>query len=75
MSARSARCAAELACGYLFIKVCEDRCFLLRYCRYPNMKLSEGNALLKAMLEAGFRSHSDDLGPEVSRLENKRGQR
>lgn len=39
------------------------------------MKLSEGNALLKAMLEAGFRSHSDDLGPEVSRLENKRGQR
>lgn len=48
---------------------------LARHVAEGNMKLSEGNALLKAMLEAGFRSHSDDLGPEVSRLENKRGQR
>lgn len=41
---------------------------LARQVAEGRMQLSEGNALLEAMIDAGFRSHSQDLGPEVSRL-------
>lgn len=36
------------------------------------MTLSEGNALLGTMIDMGFHSHSNDLGPEVSRLQKVR---
>lgn len=45
---------------------------LARQVAEEKMQLSEGNALLGAMIDAGFRSHSDDLGPEVSRLRKTR---
>jgi hypothetical protein len=33
--------------------------------------LEEGNGLLRRMIEAGFRSHSDDLREEVERLRRR----
>ena len=38
------------------------------------LSLDEGNELLRRMIEAGFRSHSDDLTGEVGRLSRRKGE-
>ena len=47
--------------GILAREVAEDR-----------MSLEEGNVLLRQMIAAGFRSHSDDLREESERLKSRR---
>lgn len=44
---------------------------LARQVAEGKMGLEEGNGLLRRMIEAGFRSHSDDLRAEVERLESR----
>lgn len=43
---------------------------LARQVSEGKMSLEEGNKLLRRMIEAGFRSHSDDLREEVERLKH-----
>lgn len=44
---------------------------LARQVAEAKMGLEEGNGLLRRMIEAGFRSHSDDLREEVERLRRR----
>jgi predicted nucleic acid-binding protein len=44
---------------------------LARQVAEGKMSLEEGNKLLRRMIEAGFRSHSDDLREEVERLQRR----
>jgi len=41
--------------------------FLARQVAEGKMSLKEGNKLLRRMIDAGFRSHSDNLQEEVER--------
>jgi predicted nucleic acid-binding protein len=45
---------------------------LAREVAESRMSLEEGNALLRQMIAAGFRSHSDDLRKESERLKSRR---
>lgn len=44
---------------------------LARQVAEGKMSLEEGNGLLRRMIEAGFRSHSDDLREQVERLRHR----
>ena len=45
---------------------------LARHVAEDRLSLEEGNRLLRAMIDEGFRSHSDDLNTEVERLRSRR---
>lgn len=44
---------------------------LARHVAERKISLEEGNELLRRMIDAGFRSHSDDLQVEVERLKSR----